>query len=122
VSYSADAPPSAPTHLFLKLGRRRIQVEFYTHIALAMGDAPLPRCYAAAFAAELGRSHLLFEDLSTTHAVAEEAIPPSLVDTERMVDALAQVHAHWWQHPRLGDIRALGEDVPSYVVGAARDT
>jgi hypothetical protein len=29
--YSAGATPSAPRRLFLKLGRRRIEVEFFNH-------------------------------------------------------------------------------------------
>jgi hypothetical protein len=121
-SYSPDASPSAPLHLFLKLGRRRIEVEFFNHVAPSMPDPPVPRCYAAGFDPDLGRSHLLFEDLSATHVDAEEAIPPALPDTERMLDALAQIHAHWWQHPRLrDDIRAISEDVPGYVVGIARE-
>src|SRR5262245_59324863 len=110
VSYADLAPPDAPTRLFLKLGGRRIEVEFYNVIAPAMPEAPVPRCYEAVFSLESGRSHLLFGDLSATHYVPEGALPPLLADTERMVDALAQVHAHWWEHPRLGgDIAAVGE-------------
>jgi hypothetical protein len=121
-SYSADAGPSAPRRLFLKLGRRRIEVELFNHLAPSMPDPPLPRCYAAVFDPDLGRSHLLFDDLSATHVEAEEAIPPALPDSQRMLDALAQIHAHWWQHPRLHtDIKAIGEDVPGYVVAVARE-
>jgi hypothetical protein len=121
VSYSDDRPPDAPTRLFLKLGSRRIEVEFYNLIAPAMPQAPVLRCYEAAFSSDAGLSHLLFDDLSTTHHVPEGALPPPLADTERMVDALAQVHAHWWQHPQLNrDIAAVCEDVPAYVVGVAK--
>ncbi|MFL5802477.1 MAG: phosphotransferase [Roseiflexaceae bacterium] len=121
IAYSAEAPQAAPRHLFVKLGRRRIEVEFYQMIGPAMADPPAPRCYAAAYAPESGRSYLLFDDLSATHSVPEGVIPPTLADTERLIDALATFHAHWWQHPRLqGDIAQIAEDVPGYVVGVAR--
>ena len=122
IDYSEAISPSAPRQLFVKLGRRRIEVEFYNRIAPAMPESPAPRCYDAAFAPEAGYSHLLFEDLSATHAAPEDELPPSLADTERLVDALAAFHAHWWQHPRLqGDITEIAEDVPGYVAGVARD-
>ena len=122
VDYSEDALSSAPRRLFLKLGRRRIEVEFYNRIAPTMADSPAPRCYDAAYSPETGRSHLLFDDLSATHVVPEGAVPPPLGGTERLVDALAAFHAHWWQHPRLLlDIGEIAEDVPGYVVGVARD-
>jgi hypothetical protein len=122
ISYSADAPPEAPQSLFVKLGSRRIEVDFYQAIVPAMPDSPAPRCYAAGFSPETGRSYLLFDDLSATHTVPEGDLPPSLADTERLVDALARFHAHWWQHPRLrSDIAEIAEDVPAYVAGVAQE-
>ena len=122
IDYSDEASPSAPQRLFVKLGQRRIEVEFYNHIAPAMPESPAARCYEAVFSAKTGRSHLLFEDLSATHTAPEDELPPSLADTERLVDALAVFHAHWWHHPRLqGDIAAIAEDVPGHVAGVARD-
>jgi hypothetical protein len=119
--YSAEAPQAAPRRLFVKLGRRRIEVEFYQVIAPAMADPPAPRCYDAAYAPESGRSYLLFDDLSATHSVPEGVIPATLAYTERLVDVLAAFHAHWWQHPRLqSDIARIAEDVPGYVAGVAR--
>ena len=123
VDFSEAAPPSAPRRLFVKLGRRKIEVEFYNRIVPAMPESPAARCYAAAYSPETGRSHLLFESLSATHTVPESELPPPLPDTERLVDALAAFHAHWWQHARLrADIAEFAEDVPGYVVGVARDT
>src|SRR5262249_27267032 len=122
VAYSDGAPPSAPRQLFVKLGRRRIEVDFYNRIATAMPESPAARCYDAAYSPESGRSHLLFEDLSATPTTPESELPLPLAATQRLVDALAAFHAHWWQHPRLrGDIAEFAEDVPSYVVGVARD-
>jgi hypothetical protein len=122
VDYSDAASPSAPRRLFAKLGRRRIEVEFYNRIALAMPVSPAARCYDAAYSAETGRTHLLFEDLSATHTSPKDELPPRLPDTERLVDSLAAFHAYWWQHPRLQtEIAEIAEDVPAYVIGVARD-
>jgi hypothetical protein len=122
IAYSGAAPSSAPKQLFAKLGQRRIEVEFYNHIAPAMPESPAPRCYDAIYSPESGRSHLLFEDLSATHTAPADELPPPQQDTERLVDALATFHAHWWQHPLLQtDIAEIAEDVPAYVIGVARD-
>jgi hypothetical protein len=122
VDYSDATPPSAPRRLFIKLGRRKIEVEFYNRIVPAMPESPSAHCYDAAYSAESGRAYLLFEDLSATHTVPESELPPPLPDTERLVDTLAAFHAHWWQHARLrADIAEFAEDVPGYVVGVARE-
>jgi hypothetical protein len=122
ITYSDAAPSSAPRQLFVKLGRRRIEIEFYNRIAPTMLESPAPRCYNAAYSPETDRSHILFEDLSATHTSPKDELPPPQADTKRLVDALAAFHAHWWQHPRLrADIAEIAEDVPGYVVGVARD-
>jgi hypothetical protein len=122
IDYSGEASPSAPKRLFVKLSGRRIEVEFYNRIAPDMPQSPAPRCYDAVFSAEAGRSHLLFEDLSATHANPQDELPPPLSYTEQLVDALATFHAYWWQHPRLqSDIAGIAEDVPEHVAGIARD-
>jgi hypothetical protein len=122
VDYSDAAPSSAPRRLFVKLGRRRVEVEFYNRIAPAMPDSPAAHCYDAAYSPETGSSHMLFDDLSATHIAPEGELPPSLEDTERLADALAAFHAYWWQHPRLRtDIAEIAEDVPGYVLGVARE-
>jgi hypothetical protein len=123
VSYSEDAPDSAPARLFLKLGHRRIEVEFYRVIAPAMTDPPVPYCYDAVFDPEIGQSHLLFEDLSATHVTPDDTPPLSKSDYQQVIDSLSIIHAQWWDHPWLGtELRALGEDVSGFVVGVVQDT
>lgn len=119
LTYSADAPPTAPRALFLKrslgadwavrAGAR--EVAFYRLVAPLAADLPmLARCYDAAHDPESGASHLLLRDLSATHAppltrqhiIALDALPaPAHLDG--VVGALAAFHACWWQHPGLGE-------------------
>lgn len=111
--YTPDAPPTAPLELFLKLSqpdfqpeamreRSRKEFEFYTSIAGEMKDPPIPRSYDAAFSTETDASHLLLEDLSQTHTQPLAPMPPAVEQCEAAVDCLARLHAHWWEHPRLG--------------------
>ncbi len=132
VAYSSDAlPQEAPRRLYLKLslqpefemGSR--EVEFYRVVAPAMQagilyeQLPFVRCYHAAYSPESevpagsrgevpagsrgSRYHALLEDLSETHSATDRTLPPTQVETGQMVDALARIHAFWWEHPRLGD-------------------
>ena len=68
----------APSSFILKMGRadqmssiarsrRWKEHEFYTRLASVMDDPPVPRPYAAAFDSDKQRSHLLLEDLTSTH-------------------------------------------------------
>lgn len=114
VEYSRDAPPDAPARLFLKLSNPKSapdapreeppeEIAFYERIAPATPDAPVPRCYDAAYSRATGRSHLLLADLSETHGHPPVPLPPTLAECELAVDCLARFHAHWWEHPRLGE-------------------
>src|SRR3954470_17312428 len=75
-SYTCDTP--LPTSFILKVGRGDVtsviatsrrwkEHEFYTRVAPIMADPPVPRLFAAAFDSATRRSHLLLEDLSSTH-------------------------------------------------------
>jgi Ecdysteroid kinase-like family len=113
VSYSLDAPASAPAKLFLKLSRPNLsqaisselnskEVEFYRTIPCEMVAPPFIRCYDASYSSESDSSHLLLDDLSETHFQPESSLPPSKLYCELAVECLAQLHAHWWEHPQLG--------------------
>ena len=114
VGYSKDAPASAPSKFFLKISRPDLsktifpepkgkEVEFYRTIAPEMSDPPFIHCYDAAYSSELGKAHLLLDDLSETHFQTEPPLPPSNLYCELAVDCMAQLHAFWWEHPRLGE-------------------
>ena len=113
VSYSDNAPPSAPVHLFLKFSKPgfdatlsarvgKSEVEFYTTILNAMPDLSTVRCYDAVYDPETGRAHMVLEDLSETHFQTEWPLPPTQANCEAVIECLAQLHAGWWEHPRLG--------------------
>jgi hypothetical protein len=115
LSYSDDAPPAAPTRLFLKLdgpntlaGDR--EVVFYNTIAAAMADPPVLPCYDAAYDAATRSCHLLMDDVSETHFMMEREAPSTQADAERMIDVLAEVHAYWWEHPRLEGIARVDQE------------
>lgn len=109
VTYSDDAPAGAPTRLFLKISHPTLQahfsqkeVEFYHTVAPRVPELPLIRCYDAVFSSASGAAHLLLEDVSATHTQTAAPLPPSLRDCELAIDCLAQLHAHFWEHPQLG--------------------
>lgn len=111
IQYSADAPAAAPRRLFLKVSNQSLlpnagvselpkELEFYTSIAKRWPDAPLPRCFDAAFSPETGASHLLLEDLSQTHY---ELRSGSFSQCAPAIDCLARLHSFWWEHPSLNE-------------------
>jgi hypothetical protein len=109
LSYAAGDPAPGPARLLLKLsapgaapGFGEKEVQFHTLVADAAPDLPVARCYDAAHCRDTGRSHLLFEDLSQSHFQTQSPLPPVRLNCQQAVDALAQFHAFWWKHPRLG--------------------
>jgi thiamine kinase-like enzyme len=83
-------------------GNRR-EAEFYTSVAPRTPSDLLPRCYDATFLDDGPVFHLLFEDLSETHAVVSAwPLPPTLEQCERIIQTYARFHAFWWDHRELG--------------------
>ena len=121
VSYSREAPPSAPATLIFKItkpgqasarARRRGWKEnrFYVLVAATMDDPPVPRCYSAVHDPKQGRSHLLMEDLSESHDRPPHGLPPTPTQAEQDVDCLAAVHGRWWNDPQLVAALALRDE------------
>ncbi len=123
VLYHAETPVALPRRMFLKLGSRCPEIDFYNLVAPAMADPPAPRCFDARCSSETGRGHVLLEDLSATYVdagssgqVLDELATP-------MVETLAAIHAAWWDHPRLHtDLAAASQHVNDFVLGVARET
>jgi aminoglycoside/choline kinase family phosphotransferase len=110
-NYSRET--EAPSSFILKMGRadqmssiarsrRWKEHEFYTRLASVMDDPPVPRPYAAAFDSDKQRSHLLLEDLTSTHRSPPAPIPPVPDQLGGAVECLAHIHAWWWNHADLG--------------------
>ena len=75
-------------------------------------------CYDAAFAPDSGAYHIILQDVSDTHTAVPYPLPPTVPQSELMVDSLAELHAFWWEHPRLNeDISSLPteESIRGYV-------
>ena len=127
VSYSDPRPAAAPERLFLKLSRPetspgefdtehfRKEIDFHNTVAPVMSDPPSVGCYSAAYCDETGRCHLLVDDLSETHYQPPAPKPPRVELCEQAIDSLADLHAAWWDHPR------LGKDIGSYRTTEQRD-
>lgn len=79
------------------------EVAFYTQAGTRMPAGIVPHCFEAVCDASAKTWHLLLEDLALTHRIATSwPLPPTQVQCESIVSALARLHAAWWNDPRLG--------------------
>ena len=91
----------APRRLFLKMRAGSgdfiadSECRYYTRDYVDVLDAPLPRCYAAAFDEASGAYHLLLEDVSETHH-DNKHIQPTRDYGVAVAQAMAALHARWW--------------------------
>lgn len=85
----------------------------------AFGDQPpvrTPRCYLAREDRLRRRSILLLEDLSATAEFRTVVDSVTAAEAEAVVDALAGLHARFWDSDRFdGDLRALAHRSPAEV-------
>ncbi len=104
LTYSPDAQGECPSHLFLKLVSTDLgdgefflpaEVTYYTRDYIDVPDAPLVRCYHAAYDPAQHRYHLLLDDLSATHQAGYDKVP-TLAHGQALAEALATLHARWW--------------------------
>jgi hypothetical protein len=118
LDYSPDAQGERPSRLFLKMvdtdtgdGEFFLpsEVDYYLRDYVDVPDAPLLRCYDGRFSPQLQRYHLLLEDVSATHVVADDKTP-SLGHGLVLAEALAILHARWWGTQRLAEANALLHD------------
>ena len=100
VAYSAEEPADLPQHLVVKspLKVEHSEIQFYRELAPVMERPPVVRCLATIEES----STIVIEDLRATHDHPPWPLPPSRTQSERAVEALAYVHAHWWESPELG--------------------
>lgn len=103
-----EARAGHPATMVLKVvhgaGRGRGEMLFYDRVAPSLASPSLATCHGTGTDAVSGLDWLLLEDLSRTHVVpSEPGLPPRPGDSERVVAALARVHA---QAMRVQDWRA----------------
>lgn len=71
----------------------RSEVDYYRRDYVGAADAPLPRCFDAAFDDATRHYHLLLEDLSDSHVNGDQ-VQPDEAFGRALVDSLAALHAH----------------------------
>ncbi len=102
-TYSAEAPADMPRRLVVKSplvpdksSEGDAEAQFYRQLAPMLGTPPLVRCLAAI------EDTLVLEDLRSTHDHPPWPLPPSRTQCEMALEALACVHAQWWESQALG--------------------
>ena len=132
-TYAPTAPAGLPRSFVLKLAkpgapsvaatrRRAKEHDFYTTVAPVMVDPPLVRVWSSAHNPGSGATHLLMDDLEATHARPPRGLPPTEVQAAATVDALAAIHAAWWDQPDVVQVASLRDDawIDARVRSAAR--
>jgi len=138
ISYSRDAPSTAPASVFLKLPRPQApaswvtvagerEVRLYQSVARVQGGLPVIPCYDAAYDSDRPGYHLLLADLSATHDQPTWHLEIADQYITRTVDSLAAFHAYWWGQARLpamgdlmspvqrrAEIARLGDAFPAF--------
>ncbi|HJY45215.1 MAG TPA: phosphotransferase [Propionibacteriaceae bacterium] len=75
------------------------EAAFYRELA-ATTPVPVPVCYYAAVDDTDGRCVILLQDLTTARR-GRSTDACSHAEVERAIDAIAPLHAHWWQNPEV---------------------
>jgi len=81
------------------------EIRFYEQLA-SQSQLRTPRCYFSALDPAEGLALLLLEDLAPARN-GNWVAGCSVAEAERAVRALAALHAAWWQHPQLEELRWL---------------
>ena len=89
------------------------EVKYYTRDYVDLNNAPLLRCYSANYSKELGRYHILLDDVSETHIVSAEKEPTREYGFA-LAESLAGLHARWWGANQLAEAGASMHN-PSYI-------
>ncbi len=107
VTPTYEGHAAGPKNLVVKLAAGRREAAFYRDIGSYAG-VRVPHCHAAAYDEATDRAALVLEDIGAA-SFGDAATGCSVADAELVVDALAQLHARWWQSPRLSSVRPFPE-------------
>ena len=126
-TYTPDAPSDLPRHLVVKSPREQVtgdgpEVQFYRDVATILSKPPVVRCLATIENRDGQSETIVIEDLRATHNHLPWPIPPTRSQAEIAIDALAHVHARYWEASTLG--KTIGrhnteESLTSMVQGVA---
>lgn len=75
---------------------------FYESVRGTKNPLPLIPCYGSETDLVSHNTCLLLEDYSKTHVQPPWPVPPLQKHCENTIDALAQLHAHWWNSRDFG--------------------
>lgn len=123
VSYSAETPADVPKQIVVKSPLKPptpgdlSELNFYRQLG-SIGTPPLVPCLATIE----DTCTIVLEDIRATHDHPPWPLPPSPVECELAIDALAHVHAQCWESPALGDTIAkfpTSESLTEMVYGIA---
>ena len=122
-----DGDADVPEHLFVK----SMPHDYFQHVLMnifdlgtrevlayrALGDAPpvrIPHCYVAVVDHRRRRNAMILEDLSATATFRTVIDTVTPAEAEAIVDALADLHAAFWNSARLsGDLQPLAGRSPA---------
>jgi len=101
LTYSPDTPTTAPTRMIYKTVGQR-EARFYQATVGNPNNLPIIRCHAVAPLEGTEDYYILMENLSATHnAHPPSMLPATRAHAEMIIDAMAHLHAHYWDSPRL---------------------
>ncbi|NNF06560.1 MAG: hypothetical protein HKN21_07350 [Candidatus Eisenbacteria bacterium] len=100
--YASGSKGACPKSMFLKLVSTDAtmedhfddsEVRYYRSDYTGLADAPLLKCFHAAY--QPGSYHVLLEDVSETHQPAA-FVSPTLAYGKKLAEATAVLHSHYW--------------------------
>ena len=114
-TYTSDAPADLPRHLVIKTplvqssqdDHSRGELQFYRRVSSVLSCPPVPQCLAAIESDDGNAGIIVLEDLRATHDQRPWPLPPTKYQSETAIDALAHVHAAYWEAATLG--KTIGE-------------
>ena len=75
---------------------------FYESVRTSSSTLPLITCYGSEIDAEHYNACILLEDLSDSHTQPPWPIHPDARHCEQTIEALANLHGHWWESEKFG--------------------
>lgn len=107
---SPGSDPANHSSLVVKTGKSKKEADFYSYIAPSLPRPPLIKCYFCEYDEVKDSSFILLEDLSAICQQTQWPIPPSQARCEAAIDALALIHAAWWD--KGGKLSSLHGNLP----------